>query len=427
MQSREQPLFTLPFTDVMVRIQVLRLVSFLPILIMVLIGWFYLPKRFSPKVATIFMYSVVTMPLLIEAGGEIRMYSWAALFVLGFFLALPSLTSSRWSSVVVAAAFGLAAAYTHYFGLMVVALLYFFTLINQLYHRQAVAHLFVAIGLDILGYLPWLFVLYHQITQVSSGYWIPKLTFTTIVQLCLSAFAGATRLNTIVAFLFVVAIAVTLGITLMKPQEHVSMAVMDVLAYAALIIVSVVLSLLVGHTIVTPRYLVVVLPTLWLGVALLIQAQTRPVIAYGLMGLMVIIGGMAYVNNASQVRQWTTRFEPTQQQLQKLQPDAVVYYDQMPILSSSATYVKTNELLPGCDQYQTMPLFKRVFAHVTQAKSQNLTTKSTPVYFVKAAHPGNAAQKKAASRFYRAHHWQRVSQLDYPRDSGAATLYRLVD
>lgn len=105
---------------------------------------------------------------------DVRMYSWAELFVLLSFLCLYRIF--RDDDVKSYAAFGiasLAAAYTHYYSLISVAFFYVVLILMAVFkERKRIKRVAATCVLTVLGYMPWLFVLLRTFQRTADDYWM---------------------------------------------------------------------------------------------------------------------------------------------------------------------------------------------------------------------------------------------------------------
>lgn len=163
-----------------------KLVSVIPCFILPAYGVTFLRKRFGIFVGGMFSFCSVAMPRLSEYTVEIRMYSWALLFVTAALLhAYGMLTANekKWRSIhgTGLLLYGLAAAYTQYFACVAVIVIYLSVLIVFLRRdRKRVKEWLLWVGISVLCYLPWLFSLAGQISAVSDNYWILPLTWKSL-------------------------------------------------------------------------------------------------------------------------------------------------------------------------------------------------------------------------------------------------------
>lgn len=210
-----------------------KIVSVLPYFILLLYSVTFIRKRFGIFTGGLFLFCVISMPQLSAYTVEVRMYSWALLFVTATLLhAYGVITGSRksvydggsnthksdggyktGSHAAALVLYGLAAAYTHYFACVAVIMVYLYVLFVFLTEDRArVKHWLLWVILSIVGYAPWLYVLYRQIVTVNENYWILPLSWRSlggcIKFLMKPAFAND-ALNTVLAVvLFAVYICV---------------------------------------------------------------------------------------------------------------------------------------------------------------------------------------------------------------------------
>ncbi|MCH5260722.1 MAG: hypothetical protein J1F18_13250 [Lachnospiraceae bacterium] len=167
-----------------------KIVSVLPYFILLLYSVTFIRRRFGIFTGGLFMFCVIAMPQLSAYTVEIRMYSWALLFVTAAFLhayavvaECESIRADNRTRLHAAALviYGLAAAYTQYFACVAVIMVYLYVLsVFLLRDRGRVKHWLLWVILSIVGYVPWLYALYGQITAVSENYWILPLSWRSL-------------------------------------------------------------------------------------------------------------------------------------------------------------------------------------------------------------------------------------------------------
>lgn len=188
-------------------IVIAKIVSVLPYFILLLYSVTFIRRRFGIFTGGVFLFCTVAMPQLSAYTVEVRMYSWALLFVTAAFLhaygtvtAQNVTTSARsvggagtdggaafvrtYMRQLHAAAlvcYGLAAAYTQYFACVAVIMVYLYVLVVWIRRdRQRIKEWFLWVAVSIAGYAPWLYVLFGQITAVRENYWILPLTWRSL-------------------------------------------------------------------------------------------------------------------------------------------------------------------------------------------------------------------------------------------------------
>lgn len=188
-----------------------KIVSVLPYFILLGYSVTFIRKRFSSLTGGLFLFCVIAMPQLGSYTVEVRMYSWALLFVTAALLhaygiivcydmsgeaaEMPEKNedcgNSRVNGIekrknhgVHAAAlvfYGLAAAYTQYFACVAVIMVYFYVLVVfMLKDRGRIKEWLLWVTFSVVGYVPWLYALFRQITAVSENYWILPLTWRSL-------------------------------------------------------------------------------------------------------------------------------------------------------------------------------------------------------------------------------------------------------
>lgn len=146
--------------------------------ITVFAGVLFLQKEFSASSMIFYTLFTASIPMMLVKTVEIRMYSWAICFVVltGIFMYKAMCNSKVIGYWIGFTLMALASAYTHYFALLVMVILYplllIFFLINK--DRDAIKKWLIMCVCTVIGYLPWLPVAISQVTNVNGGFWIEK-------------------------------------------------------------------------------------------------------------------------------------------------------------------------------------------------------------------------------------------------------------
>ena len=146
-------------------------------------------------------------PQLLWFAIEIRMYSWALLFVTASFLYARDIvrgnaTKRTW---ILFAAFSVLSAYTHTFALIAMASIWLHLLIwILLHHCKAIGKWFCYGSVVGILFFPWLIVLLHQVGYVTESYWISPITWSSVAEFAEYMFSGIMRF---VPFLLLAGIA----------------------------------------------------------------------------------------------------------------------------------------------------------------------------------------------------------------------------
>lgn len=170
------------FTDKISIIHIAKLISIIPYGIIGIILMTLGKNIWGKYAAAIGAVCLVGMPNLCAYGVEIRMYSWGSLFVFLAYLQccriMEKSTINSWMCFVLAC---LAAAYTHYFAAVSVGCLHIALLIYLVLSKKKEIGIWVsATIIAIICYLPWIRILWEQVSSVSDNYWIEKIKFPTM-------------------------------------------------------------------------------------------------------------------------------------------------------------------------------------------------------------------------------------------------------
>ena len=156
-----------------------KIFSILPIIILLIISYTTIKNTFGKKVSFIFNLLLLGMPHILYYSIEIRMYSFAFMFV-----TLLYLYSYRWcmnnnkKDLIKLTIFAIASVYTHYFSAISAMLIYFIILVYKIIKKEKkdIINILISGIIVSLCYLPWIYVLLKQILQVKESYWIPAIT-----------------------------------------------------------------------------------------------------------------------------------------------------------------------------------------------------------------------------------------------------------
>ena len=222
-----------------------KVVSVLPYFILLVYGVTFIRRRFGIFAGGLFLFCTIAMPQLSSYTVEVRMYSFALLFVTAAYLhaygtitcceedgyaekmcnGQPSCERGKKDGTdngktrkcrmhgIALVCYGLAAAYTQYFACVAVIMVYFYVLVAFLLgERDRIKEWLLWVAVSIVGYVPWLYVLFRQITAVREDYWILPLTWRSLggcVKFIMKPAFTDEVLNTVLAvLLFTVYVAV---------------------------------------------------------------------------------------------------------------------------------------------------------------------------------------------------------------------------
>lgn len=172
-------LFTMVLGNSMI---VFRIFSLLPIVILSILSFTHIRKEFGEKVGLYFAVILCFLPITIHYATQIRMYTWALLFVsITAFYAYKAFKDTKTKDWIIFAIFSLASAYTHYFGLFTIGIINLVLLYYVIkYKKELLKKWFLFGAIQIVAYLPGLFIFFKQSMRVAGGFWI-SVTYPDII------------------------------------------------------------------------------------------------------------------------------------------------------------------------------------------------------------------------------------------------------
>lgn len=252
-----------------------RLFSWLPYLLLSCLGAFGLRRHFGRCVALLFNLCLCLLPMTARYAGQLRMYSWAMLFVTftGYFAwrYRHSSPASRRGRLFLLGYLlcGLMAAYTHYFALIAVGCTALVLAIRCLKPRHERAYRLkpwlLATLLQLLGYLPGFYWVFLQSQKVIQGYWIQVKYPDILAQTVSSVLAD--RLHPLflgLSFPAVLAILCLSAKSRQRPQGSLAAAAV----WVPLLVLAAGLLISVWRPVFYPRYLYVAMGPLCFSLAL---------------------------------------------------------------------------------------------------------------------------------------------------------------
>lgn len=249
-----------------------KFVSLLPIIVMVVMGQTVIRKQWGRHIACSFSLAVVGSRPMIHYGTEMRMYSWAMLFVLITYISAYKLSQKRKFSYWALFLFSsVCAAYTHYFAIVAVVPAYLYLLYIA---RRKPLPWFICSTLAILIYSPWLPVFVSQVAKVRDNYWISPIHYETTLFFIkytlpgISVFAGILFMGYAIQQAFE-----------KHPKETSTRATSIFGLYSMLTPYFVIAIGCIASWLIRPvfveRYLLAAMGCFWLGLCILLQQKKR--------------------------------------------------------------------------------------------------------------------------------------------------------
>jgi len=150
-------------------------VSFIPFLILIIFGTIIIKRQFGREASLLFVTLVGISTEAVKYNVEVRMYSLSALYVLLAYYAFWKILNKESRGCVLFVCFSLGAAYSHYYAMMSVAILYLALFIQTILKRFAVKRLIIVYISTIVGYIPWLLQMIIAFKRTSEDFWMTEV------------------------------------------------------------------------------------------------------------------------------------------------------------------------------------------------------------------------------------------------------------
>ena len=212
------------------KVPVFQRAALVPFVIGIVLALTVVRKHFGLLPATFFVMISGLGQACLEYNLEVRMYALAFLCVMGCFYCsyrvIADGNRKTWAGMVL---WALAAAYSHYYALVAVGIMMFFTGVAVWikYRGKTWIKGVLAIIAFFIGYAPWLYFFYAGLKNVSRGWWMTEILG---LDRSLEIVMGGRRMNGIVFPLLILFLVITLvadssvfsvekdGIHLQKPS-----------------------------------------------------------------------------------------------------------------------------------------------------------------------------------------------------------------
>ena len=192
------------------KVPVFHLASLVPFVIGIILALTVVRKHFGMLPATFFIMVSGLGQACLEYNLEVRMYALAFLCVMGCFYCsyrvIADGSRKTWAGMVL---WALAAACSHYYALVAVGIMMFFTGVAVWirYRGNTWKKGVLAIVAFFIGYAPWLYFFYAGLKNVSRGWWMTEILG---LDQSLEIVMGGRRMNGIVFPLVLLFLLVTL-------------------------------------------------------------------------------------------------------------------------------------------------------------------------------------------------------------------------
>lgn len=134
----------------------------------------YATERKTSILLSLYIISTTITDIFLFLSTEIRMYSWATLFVtMSGVYAYRFYKNDNWSNILIFVATSLGAALSHYYALFMVTYIYIIAFIFIIWKNRSLLKKYIlACLITVLGYLWWIPFGWAQFHRVKGSYWI---------------------------------------------------------------------------------------------------------------------------------------------------------------------------------------------------------------------------------------------------------------
>lgn len=276
-----------------------RVFSWLPIALLGILGFTHIRKDYGEKTGVIFSFLSYFLPQMAIYASEVRMYSWAILFVT--ILAIYAMRLSKKQSIknwVIFFIASICSIYIHYYGLMAAGLINICLLIYLIIKKRKKGIVtIVTLGIvQLIAYIPWLIYFILQLGQVSHGFWIGFTFPTTLYELVGMQFSGNLDLG--ITFILAVVLYGYLIYSYKKlkkeGKEDLKPVKFAIGIYIAVILAALIVTIFLKTMILYYRYLFVITGLLIFTISYILARTNNKAM---LISIWCIIAGLSCLNN----------------------------------------------------------------------------------------------------------------------------------
>ncbi len=245
-------------------IMVYRILSVVPVVILGIIGMTHISKDFGKRTGTLFTFFTFFMPTVLVYGIEIRMYTWALLFVsIAMIYLYRFVRDNKTRDMVIFIIFSLFSCYTHYYALIcmgIANLLFIIYIIKNTkkIDKKIIKRAIILEIVQILLYIPWIYSFIIQLTHVSNGFWITIEFPDIILDIFNFQFRAHEYLNEYITFAFAVVLYIYIGYIIFKNRKKIKedkIPLISIGIYLLVIILVILVSIIMMSAILYDRYL----------------------------------------------------------------------------------------------------------------------------------------------------------------------------
>lgn len=307
-----------------------RVFSVLGIVALGIIGLTHISKDFGKKVGILFTFFSMFLPVMLNYALEIRMYSWTITTVTLMAIYLYRFINKRdTKNLILFGIFSIISCYMHYYALMCAGIMnlgliiYVITKRKEIEKKQLIKF-FVVEAIQVLLYLPWLFIFIRQATRVGSGFWITVEYPQILIDVLNFQFKG--NLEQLIPTIFagiLMAYVIYVIIKNIIKKEKIWVGIIPLVIYLSIIIIAAIIS--IKSPILYARYLFPITGLLIFAISYFMAKDNNKYII-GIVCIVILI--MSAMNFISVIKENydKTNTEPISYLKDNLKPDDIIAY-----------------------------------------------------------------------------------------------------
>lgn len=300
-----------------------RIFSVMAIAILGILGYTHIRKDFGEKVGILFSFLTFFLPVMSTYSQEVRMYSWACLWVAvmaiyayRMYKAIKDKKGKEWDitwkkeqlkNLILFGIFSIFCCYTHYYSLVTAFVVNLALLIYLIKNRKEFSNIlrnFMILGvIQVLLYIPWLYYLVGQIRHVGGGFWI-TLGLSTAIEVPSFQFRRQLdtifqfNAHTIVSLVSAICMYIYLVYRIYKAKKEKEKMIPGILALSLyLIIILIMLAISIISPILFSRYLMVLTGLYIFFLAYFMAKERNKIITGVICFIIIILGTMSNIEN----------------------------------------------------------------------------------------------------------------------------------
>lgn len=336
--------FNIPFEKIII----MKFTSMIPYIILFIFSLTKLKKDYGLFASGLFIFSILTMSNFFTYYLTGRMYTWSLLFVLLSFVYIKDLI--KYHSLkywILLSVFSVLSAYTHYFAAITSIVIYLMLFGYLLFNNKSEIKKFCfSCFLNVVLYVPWIFVLYNQASKVHKSYWMSNIDFNQLID-GFSCYLLSSDL-----FLSIVSIILLVILTLILFKKYHDSKDLDdfyvlfcVLVFSLTVIVTIFISVTFKPLLAT-RFLLPAAAVLWLGVSIALSRMEFNKCLVLITLIVIIIGCFSIINQTTNI---ANMYDDTLNQQELL--DSINNNDTIIIFDGMQKYIRFYGSLNNTEQY----------------------------------------------------------------------------